>query len=571
MSSNVDPSLWDALRARAEASLAARGAPEHEFEIQQIELKMQFESLQAAHSDLERAEAHSRALFDHAPAGYVTLDGAGRIGRANRRALNLLVSTEDLAAQPLSRFVHPTSQDALHRFRIALRDGHVPATCSVRLARDSDAVCWVRLDADAAGPLRDGGIEHLLALTDITQWKEDERRAAQRSRELSILHSLHQCTPRVPSLQARLRAFLDALLHALQVNAVGGYLRGHAGALTLRMHAGAWPSELRAGSRLPRTGVLGSVPRLRWPARQGLDGALEHEPVSRALRALGHRSCAAIPFVVSGEVLGVVLLAAYRPDALGEEALGLLGSIGEEFRGVFAERGPPTPPPARPAPQARPASLPPEPAPATFDIADRRALIRALREADALNATLLNALPLPLGVVDESGRTLFFNQAMKDEVGASGLGRPCWELYRDDGHQCAQCPLHDGVPAGETRTVQVHGVFGARTFEILHTGLTWRGRPAMLEVFYDVTARDAAGAARGERAQQGNPAGALGAGVAHDFNNLMSVILAHTELALEALGPEAPARADLTEVQRAAIAASERTRALMALLRDRQP
>jgi len=116
-------------------------------------------------------------------------------------------------------------------------------------------------------------------------------------------------------------------------------------------------------------------------------------------------------------------------------------------------------------------------------------LLEDLRQSGALNETLLRTIPFPMDIVDPHGRILYASGLLEQMVGRPAAGERCWTLYRDDHTQCHDCPLRQPVAVGHTAVLESSGVFGGKTFEIQHAGMLYQGKPAIMEIFLDITER----------------------------------------------------------------------------------
>ncbi|MCX6546296.1 MAG: MASE1 domain-containing protein [Acidobacteria bacterium] len=113
-------------------------------------------------------------------------------------------------------------------------------------------------------------------------------------------------------------------------------------------------------------------------------------------------------------------------------------------------------------------------------------------------------------------------------------------------------------------------------FEVVSRPGVFRGRDVRVVAVREITERKRAEAERDKlhdqllQAQKMESVGRLAGGVAHDFNNMLGVILGHAELALEQLDPTQPLHADIDEIRRTAERSADLTKQLLAFAR-KQP
>ncbi len=127
--------------------------------------------------------------------------------------------------------------------------------------------------------------------------------------------------------------------------------------------------------------------------------------------------------------------------------------------------------------------------PLVRNIAERKHAEEVLGETSEFNKLLIESLPFGMDIVDAEGHLLYMSHAMEKAVGRSAIGEKCWNLYKDDRQQCAECSLNQPIKVGLEKSIESTGVLGGRVFEITHTGMMYQGKPAVLEVFYDITER----------------------------------------------------------------------------------
>ena len=179
--------------------------------------------------------------------------------------------------------------------------------------------------------------------------------------------------------------------------------------------------------------------------------------------------------------------------------------------------------------------------------------------------------------IDRNGRIVEFNQAAEKTFGhAAGqaIGKSIDELvvlpeHRDAHHRgfSRYVAQDDGSMLGvRLETTGLHSDGSTFPAELAITRVPLDGEPLFTGFLRDLSLNRAL-EAQLQQSQKMDAVGRLAGGVAHDFNNILTVILSYTELLLSEHDADSSVRADIGHVRSAAQRAASLTRQLLAFSR----
>jgi PAS domain S-box-containing protein len=208
------------------------------------------------------------------------------------------------------------------------------------------------------------------------------------------------------------------------------------------------------------------------------------------------------------------------------------------------------------------------------DISDRKRAETLLSESEARFKALHNASFGGITIHDK-GRILDCNQGLSDMTGYA-----IDELIGMDGllliAESTRPTVMANILSGYEKPYEALGLRkNGEEFPIRleARNVPYKGKMVRTVEFRDITEQKQAEAEREKlqaqliQSQKMESVGRLAGGVAHDFNNMLGVILGHTEMALDQLEPDQPFYDDLTAIAEAAQRSADLTRQLLIFAR----
>lgn len=211
------------------------------------------------------------------------------------------------------------------------------------------------------------------------------------------------------------------------------------------------------------------------------------------------------------------------------------------------------------------------------DITERKRAEQALLEESERRRILTDNSRDGIVIIDQDYRIFEANRRFNEMIGCPvGEAKALFVWDFDDRFAEQQIwenltGLSSGGETFETRLKRRDG----STFdvEVSVSPARWGGQQLLFCVCRDISERKRAEAERREleqqliQAQKMEAVGRLAGGVAHDFNNMLSVIMGHAEIALSLTAPDDPRYEDLQEIGKAAERSASLTRQLLAFAR----
>ena len=207
------------------------------------------------------------------------------------------------------------------------------------------------------------------------------------------------------------------------------------------------------------------------------------------------------------------------------------------------------------------------------DITERRVSEEALRKSEERFSKAFRNNPLAITISTEAdGRYLDANDAFlkllgykrEDLIGHTAAELRFWSEPLDRAELLLRLKEEEQAAKHHTRYRTAKGEI--REAEVWAESIELDGQPCVLWIISDVT-KFRQLEAQFRQAQKMEAVGRLAAGISHDFNNILSIILGYSDLSLGLIAPQNPVNRYLSETKKAAERAASLTQQLLAFSR----
>lgn len=188
-----------------------------------------------------------------------------------------------------------------------------------------------------------------------------------------------------------------------------------------------------------------------------------------------------------------------------------------------------------------------------------------------------DAIPEGICILASDQKILRCNKGMVEMFSKSGeeiVGRYCWEIVHGTTRPIAGCPLRKMQKTCRKECLEFSEKGRWLKLSVYPVTCEEADSGKVVHVFQDITTRkelhikQEKTEAQLRQAQKMESVARLAGGVAHDFNNMLSIIIGFSEMVKEKLNPNDPLCHDMQEILTAARKSADLTRQLLAFSRQ---
>jgi PAS domain S-box-containing protein len=210
---------------------------------------------------------------------------------------------------------------------------------------------------------------------------------------------------------------------------------------------------------------------------------------------------------------------------------------------------------------------------AVRDLSEQKKAEEELRKSEEQHRILFENANMSI-FVTQDGKMKFINPQTEKITGLSKeklMERPFYDLIHPEDRDMV-LDRHKRRISGEdlpnVYTFRTINSAGKVLWVELSTALfNWEDRPATINFLRDITVQKQL-ESQLYQAQKMESVGRLAGGVAHDFNNMLSIINGYAEMTIDMLDPGDPARKNIREIHSAGMRSAEIVRQLLAFARQ---
>jgi two-component system cell cycle sensor histidine kinase/response regulator CckA len=438
------------------------------------------------------SEERYRTLFDRVPIGLFRCRPDGTLLMVNPALVNMLGFPD--ASSLLATNATELYDHADHRLHWAAqaRDGCATIECRARMRRYDGRIVWI--EASVRRVYSDGELEYLEgSVEDITQRKEDEDAIHQHAAQLEVLNQVMAAAVAAPNLEVLLETALHQVLRVLGVEMGAIWAGESATAQGLPLSVGRSLAQLDSQGARNLPGILAIDD---WH-EENLVGPLAN--TAELLAPLGIRCSLAAPIMVDGRAIGGMSLAGDRPRTWSSHEVTFVEAIGRQLGTA----------------------------------AGRLRLLDTIREQVLRLHQIIHTVPEGVVLLDADRHIILANPTGRGHLSALTDAQP-GDALAELGGTALDAFLTS--PHGQQHEIE----WEARIFEIVARVIeSTEGHEGWVLLTHDVTDERSL-QRRTEQRDRLAAVGQLAAGIAHDFSNIMAVVLLYAQMALRE--PETPSK-----------------------------